>query len=109
MKAVLVLLAALAAPATDPDSGLINAPGWQLVRAHCGACHALTLVEQQRGDRRFWDTIIDRMQRDHGLWTIPAEQRRRIVDYLAEHYATAPLPKLGVRRPPLPASALPPR
>ncbi len=105
----MVLLAALAAPLTDPESRLIVAPGWQLVRAHCGACHALTLVEQQRGDRRFWNATVDRMQREHGLWPIEAGQRRAILDYLAAHYGTAAPPVIGLRRLPLPAALLPPR
>ena len=66
----LVITLAAAAPATDSASGLVIAPGWELVQAHCGACHSQALLVQQRGNQVFWTDIIARMQRDHGLWDI---------------------------------------
>ncbi len=96
---------AAAAPAgTDPDTGLIIAPGWQLVRAHCGACHSHRLVTAQRGDRDFWLQTIRWMQRTQNLWELPAEQETAILDYLAGAYAET---EWG-RRPPLSPQLLPP-
>jgi len=35
----------------DPNTGLLIAPGWELVRMHCGACHSYKLVTAQRADK----------------------------------------------------------
>jgi hypothetical protein len=101
---VLGCLPAAAAPAVDPESGLVQAPGWRTVAAHCGACHSYRLVTAQRGDADFWRGLIRWMQRTQNLWEIPPEQEDTIVAYLAEHYAETE----GGRRPPLPARLLPP-
>ena len=90
-RAALILLLALAsrgfAEAVDPETGLIMAPGWEMVRAHCGACHSYQLVTAQRGDREFWLQTIRWMQQTQNLWPIVASQERAIVDYLAAKYA----------------------
>lgn len=88
---------------TDPDSGLIIAPGWELVRAHCGACHSYRLVTAQRGDRAFWLEAIRWMQRTQNLWELPADQESAILDYLAGAYAETD----WGRRPPLPPGLMP--
>lgn len=66
---------------------LIEAPGVNLVRGHCSACHSLDLVMSQRGDRQYWSDLILWMQRTQNLWQIPKPQQDEILDYLAEHYA----------------------
>lgn len=73
--------------ATDPDTGLVVAPGWELVKAHCGACHSYRLITAQRGDAAFWRETIRWMQRTQNLWEIPEPYQQRIVDYLADAYA----------------------
>jgi mono/diheme cytochrome c family protein len=84
----------LEAPVTDPSTGLIQAPGYQLVQAHCGACHSLNLVTQNRGDEAHWLTLIRWMQAKHNLWDLgPAEAE--ILAYLGEHYSA---PELAPRR-----------
>jgi hypothetical protein len=70
----------------DPATGLVIAPGWELVRAHCGACHSYRLVTAQRGDEQFWLTTIRWMQRTQKLWPIEAAQEATLVAYLGEHY-----------------------
>ena len=45
-----LLLASQALAETDETTGLVIAPGWQQVRAHCGGCHSHALVTQQRAD-----------------------------------------------------------
>ena len=90
---VLVLLACFLVPAParaaerDPVTGLIVGPGWELVRAYCGACHSYRIVTSQRGDARFWSDTIRWMQRTQNLATLPADHERSIVDYLAGNYA----------------------
>ena len=84
----------------DASTGLPKDPGWELVRAHCGACHSHAVIRQQRGDHAFWRATIERMQDQHGLWAFDTETHRTIVDYLAQAFA-ADADELGVRRPPL--------
>lgn len=97
LGALTVLLAAATAlhtagaaaeePAVDPGTGLVVAPGWELVRAHCGACHSYRLVTSQRGDADFWRDTIRWMQRTQNLWPIPEQQEQALIDYLASAYA----------------------
>lgn len=102
---VLCLLAVpVVAEETDPVTGLIIADGWELVVAHCGACHSHALVTSQRGDAAFWESTIRWMQRTQNLWQIPESQERVLIGYLERHYNET---EWG-RRPPLPISLLPP-
>ena len=89
--------------ALDPATGLIVAPGWELVAAHCGACHSHALVTAQRGDAEFWLSTIRWMQKTQNLWAIPEPQEQTLIDYLATHYNETD----WGRRPPLPASLMP--
>ncbi len=93
-----------AVPAVDPDSGLVIDEHWQLVKGHCGACHSLQLVTQNRGDRRAWLDMIRWMQATQGLWSLDPETETAILDYLSGNYA----PQAGYRRKPLPPAQLPP-
>ncbi len=98
----LLIAPAMAAP-QDPVTGLIVAPGWELVRAHCGTCHAHRMVTSQRGDATFWMNIIRRMERAQNLGPLEAGQARTIVAYLADNYDET---QWG-RRPPLSTRLLP--
>ena len=89
--------------AIDKASGLVVAPGWQMVRAHCGACHSLKLVTTQRGDRDHWLKLIRWMQKTQNLWDLPPAIEDQVLDYLAPHYDEQD----RGRRPPLPARLLP--
>ena len=82
---------------------LIDAPGADLVRGHCSACHSLALVTAQRGDRAFWMKTIRWMQAEQNLWQLPQDHERTILDYLVEHYAE----KEWGRRPQLPVHLRP--
>lgn len=99
-----LILAATAANAdTDATTGLIIAPGWQDVRAHCGGCHSHALVTQQRGSRQAWLEMIRWMQETQNLWLFQPDVEDRILSYLAENYA----PQANRRRAPIPASLMP--
>jgi len=87
----------------DPASGLIMAPGWENVRAHCGACHSHALVTQQRADRQTWLDTIRWMQATQNLWQFPAEVETQILDYLATNYP----PQANRRRAPIATSLMP--
>lgn len=87
----------------DPDSGLIVADGWKIVKANCIACHSARLVTQNNGTRARWESLIRWMQDTQGLWQFPAETETTILDYLTEHYG----PRTDARRAPLLPSQLP--
>ena len=88
---------------TDPETGLIVAPGWELANAHCGACHSHRLVTSQGGDEAFWLGTIRWMQATQNLWPIPPEQEEALIDYLATFYP----PDEWGRRPALPKRLMP--
>ena len=91
------VLGAQEGPALDPATGLVEAPGKALVQAHCGACHSLALVTQNRGDEKHWTKLIRWMQAEHNLWDLgPAEAD--ILAYLSTHYDA---PENPPRRQPL--------
>ena len=91
---------------TDAATGLIVAEHWQLVQAHCGACHSYRLVTANRGDRDYWLSTLRWMQRTQNLWPIPFEQEAKLLDYLAANYLSHNETEWG-RRPPLPPALLP--
>ena len=103
--AVLLLLGTLAAADTDSATGLEIAPGWELVRAHCGGCHSHKLVTAQRADRQTWLDMIRWMQDTQNLWTFDPVTESGILDYLAQNYPPQP----NRRRAPIPASLMPPK
>lgn len=74
----------------DAASGLVMAEGWEQVRAHCGGCHSLDLVTQNRGDAAHWRHLIRWMQAQQNLWELGPDEDL-IVGYLAEHYAASAL------------------
>ena len=81
-----ILPAVALAAEIDTDTGLVAAPGWEDVRAHCGGCHAYSVVTNQRANRDAWLDMIRWMQRTQNLWQIPDETETRILDYLGENY-----------------------
>ena len=100
----LVLLATSASAAdVDEATGLTVAPGWELVRIHCGGCHSHKLVTGQRADRQTWLDIIRWMQATQNLWQFDAQTEAGILDYLAENYPPQP----NRRRAPIPPSLMP--
>jgi hypothetical protein len=88
----------------DAVTGLIVAPGWEQVRAHCGGCHSHALVTGQRADRATWLEIIRWMQATQNLWQFDPATESAILDYLAENYPPQP----NRRRAPIPPGLLPP-
>ena len=88
---------------TDETTGLIIAPGWQQVRAHCGGCHSHAIVTQQRADRQTWLSMIRWMQETQNLWQFQPEIEEQILSYLAVNYPPQP----NRRRAPIPAALMP--
>ena len=87
----------------DPKTGLVIAPGFELVSVQCTVCHSARLITQNRADSDGWLTMIRWMQETQGLWPL-GDNEDAIVAYLAEHYGAQP----SGRRPPLAAGLLPP-
>ena len=88
---------------TDPDTGFIQAEGWQATKANCTVCHSAKLVTQNSGSRNHWQSLIRWMQDTQGLWQFQPEMEATILDYLATNYG----PKEDARRPPLPRALMP--
>ncbi len=87
---------------TDAKTGLVMAPGFELVSTQCVVCHSARLITQNRADREGWLAMIRWMQETQGLWPL-GEQESVVLDYLAANYGPQPT---GRRRP-LPPSLLP--
>jgi len=87
----------------DTKTGLVIAPGFEVVSVQCTVCHSALLVTQNRASREGWLSMIRWMQETQGLWPL-GEQEVVVLDYLAEHYG----PQHLGRRPSLPAHLLPP-
>ncbi len=87
----------------DSETGLVRAPGFEVVSVQCTVCHSARLISQNRADRDGWLAMIRWMQETQGLWPL-GEQEGIVLDYLAANYG--PL-DVG-RRPRLPAHLLPP-
>jgi len=98
-----LLIPAAFAAEFDTASGLIKAPGWELVRANCGGCHSHALVIQQRADRQTWLDMIRWMQASQNLWQFSPDTEAQILDYLAANYPPQP----NRRRAPIPPSLMP--
>jgi hypothetical protein len=96
-------MSALANSETDPATGLVIAPGFDLVKVQCTVCHSAALITQSRASREGWLAMIRWMQESQGLWPLGANEAP-ILDYLATHYP----PSSSGRRRPLAAALLPP-
>ena len=88
---------------TDTKTGLVLAPGFEVVSVQCTVCHSAKLITQNRADRDGWLAMIRWMQESQGLWPL-GENEAPIVDYLAVNYG----PAAAGRRRPLAPELLPP-
>lgn len=87
----------------DAKTGLVIAPGFEVVSVQCTVCHSARLITQNRADREGWQDMIRWMQDTQGLWPL-GDNEPLVLDYLASNYG--PL-SVGRRRP-LSANLLPP-
>ena len=88
-SAPLLLLFCMALPAAaelDPQTGLVIAPGYEVVKVQCTVCHSARLITQGRADREGWLSKIRWMQDTQGLWPLGPNEPL-ILDYLAANYA----------------------
>ena len=89
------------------SSGFPEAPGQDLVIAHCTACHSGKQVQQNRATRHGWSELIRWMQSKQGLWALAPETESRLLDYLTAHYGPD-RESAEQRRLPLPQALMPP-
>ena len=51
-------ISGLAYSDTDPETGLVVAPGFHFVKAQCTVCHSAALITQSRATREGWLAMI---------------------------------------------------
>lgn len=66
-------------------TGLIDAPGLEVVINNCTNCHSAKLVTQNRMNKERWDATIRWMQKTQNLWDL-GDNQKIIVDYLVTNY-----------------------
>ncbi|WP_256260892.1 cytochrome C [Shewanella sp. NIFS-20-20] len=91
----------------DPVSGLIMAPGWEMVNYQCNACHTTLIIPQNPGNKETWRKTIQWMVDSQGLWDL-SDTWEPVLDYLATHYGETEMDMSKFRRLPLPADQQPP-
>ena len=68
------------------ETGLIDAPGLQLVIQNCTNCHSSKLISQNRMNMAGWSSTIKWMQETQNLWDL-GDSEAAILKYLAANYA----------------------
>jgi mono/diheme cytochrome c family protein len=83
----LALLLPAAALADESQVKLKDAPGKELVLAHCVMCHSLDYIPMNSVflDRKGWEGSVNKMVKVMGA-PIPPEDAKQIVDYLSAAY-----------------------
>jgi len=100
---LILIISNVAFSEDDPVTGLKIAPGWELIRMHCGACHSYKLVTSQRADREGWHDMIKWMQKTQNLWKFDPVIEDQILDYLSSTYSS----RENLRRQPIIDSLMP--
>ena len=77
-------LASPAAAQRAKPAGLPDAPGKEVLVAKCFQCHAPTMWQDNRQDRRGWESVLYRMVGRGALWT--EDEIRTMAGYLATAY-----------------------
>lgn len=52
----------------------------------CTACHSTAIIRRSHFSREQWDGLMDWMTERHGMSPLEGEERRLIVNYLAQHF-----------------------
>lgn len=71
---------------SDAYSGLSHATGYEEVFMTCSSCHSLQLVMTQNKNTQGWNSIIDTMVKERGMFPPEADVRAKIVSYLSTYY-----------------------
>ena len=81
---VLLALGWPGARAQETPDALPEAPGREETFHTCIACHGTAVISRSRLTRDGWDELMDWMTEKHGMAPLEGEDRRVIVDYLAQ-------------------------
>ena len=71
---------------TDPETGLIKAPGFETVKNNCTVCHSARTFAGRGYTRKVWLEQIRWMQESQGLWEFDKKTEKTILDYLETYY-----------------------
>jgi hypothetical protein len=92
----------LAQAATDPNapggedpSALPAGDGQEEVFYTCTACHSTAIIRRSGFPRQQWDGLMDWMTEKHGMNPLEGDERKLIVDYLAQHFGPRSAPARG--------------
>lgn len=91
----------------DKTSGLIMAPGWEVVNGQCNACHTSLIVAQNSGTREQWRETIQWMVDTQGLWDL-SDTWDPVLDYLSTYYQDKGIDMNKYRRKPIDSALMPP-
>jgi hypothetical protein len=80
------LLSAPAARAAEEITSLPEGAGREETFYGCTSCHGVELIRRQSLNRDGWEDMITLMVARHGMPEPPTDERRLIVDYLAQHF-----------------------
>jgi len=69
----------------DPQTGLIQDVGLELITAHCTGCHSSKLIYNFRASKEGWLEKIRWMQKTQKLWDL-GESEPIILEYLSKNY-----------------------
>ena len=79
-----LLCASSALARREKPTGFPDAPGKEVLVAKCFQCHAPTMWQDHRQDRRGWEGVLYRMVGRGALWT--EEEINTMAAYLAAAY-----------------------
>jgi hypothetical protein len=65
----------------------------------CTACHGFKIVAQQGMSRQRWDDTVDFMIRQHKMPAPSAQEREKILDYLARAFPEQPATRRSLPNP----------
>ena len=78
--------------ATEEPTVLPDGDGRDEVFYGCTACHGSAVIRRSRLSRTAWDGLMDWMVERHGMTPLEGDERRQVVDYLAQHFGPAQAP-----------------
>ncbi len=83
------------APGGEDPSVLPAGNGQEEVFYACTACHSTAIIRRSAFPRAQWDGLMDWMTEKHGMNPLEGEERKLIVDYLAQHFGPRTAPARG--------------
>ncbi len=78
----------------DEFSGLPRKPGYEETFLTCSVCHSMRLVMQQNKDKAGWDSVIDTMVKQRGMFEPEKADREKITTYLGENFGIGDFGKM---------------